>query len=121
MHPANGTHDKYLGLMEAVAYLHQHQRPVKTVDVDGQQVEYIEVTLEDIDMANALSNEVLGQSLDDLSRPSRTLLDAIVSMVKELSEKHNIPIEKVTFNRRGLTCFECVVNQAGGTVSVDTA
>jgi DNA primase len=93
-------HDKYLGLIEAIAYLHQYQRKTKTVNVDGKAVEYIEVTLEDIDAANQLADQVLGRSLDELAAPSATLLDAIYNMVKELAQKHNIPIEEVEFNRR---------------------
>ena len=93
-------HKKYLGLIRAVAYLHQYRRKVKTVNVDGDTVEYIEVTLSDIDMANRLANEVLGQSLDELAKPSRTLLSAIYNMIKELSEKRDIPIDEVYFNRR---------------------
>jgi DNA primase catalytic core len=93
-------HDKYLGLMEAIAHLHQHQRQTKTIEVDGRPVEYIEVTLEDIDAANALANEVLGQSLDELAKPSRTLLEAVYKMVKQTADKHNIPIDQVQFNRR---------------------
>jgi len=64
-------HKKYLGLIRTVAYLHQYQRKVKTVNVDGDTVEYIEVTLDDIETANQLANEVLGQSLDELAKPSR--------------------------------------------------
>jgi hypothetical protein len=93
-------HDKYLGLMEAIAFLHQYQRETKTVNVDGQVLEYVEVTLEDIDKANKLANEVLGQSLDELARPSRTLLSSIYKMVKEISEKRNCAIDDVHFNRR---------------------
>jgi len=93
-------HDKYLGLMEAIAYLHQYQRTVKTVNVDGQAVEYIEVTLEDIDTANTLANEVLGQSLDELPKPSATLLEAVYKMAKEVSEKRNTSIDDFFFNRR---------------------
>jgi hypothetical protein len=89
-----------LGLIEAIAYLHQHQRPVKTVNVDGRTVEYIEAALEDIDTANTLANEVLGQSLDELPRPSRTLLEAVYKMVKQIADKKNIPIEQVQFTRR---------------------
>jgi len=93
-------HDKYLGLMEAIAYLHQHQRDTKTVNVDGAAVDYIEVTLEDIDTANRLANEVLGQSLDELPKPSRTLLEAVYKMVKDLADKGNVPLDQVQFNRR---------------------
>jgi DNA primase len=93
-------HDKYLGLIEAIAYLHQYQRQTKTIEVDGRPVEYIEVTLQDIDAANRLANQVLGQSLDELSRPSRTLLEAVYKMVKEIAKQRNIPVDEVYFNRR---------------------
>ncbi|MGH9283508.1 MAG: DNA primase, partial [Acidimicrobiales bacterium] len=39
-------HMKYLGLIRAVALLHQHQRPRKTVTHGGEVVAYIEVTLD---------------------------------------------------------------------------
>ena len=63
-------------------------------------MEYIEVTLEDIDKANRLANEVLGQSLDDLAKPSRTLLSSIYKMVKDISKKRDIPIDEIYFTRR---------------------
>ena len=93
-------HKKYLGLIRAIAFLHQYQRTIKTVEVQGKPVEYIEVTLSDIDKGNRFANEVLGQSLDELAKPSRTLLAAIYKMVKELSEKKDTPIDEVYFNRR---------------------
>ena len=101
-------HKKYLGLIRAMAFLYQYQRKIKRVDVDGETVEdpakggmaYIEVTLEDIDKANRLANEVLGQSLDELARPSRALLSSIYSMVKEIAESRDVPLEEVYFTRR---------------------
>ena len=93
-------HKKYLGLIRTVAYLYQYQRSIKTVNVDGNPLEYIEVTLEDIDKANRLANEVLGQSLDDLAKPSRTLLSSIYKMVKDISKKRDIPIDEIYFTRR---------------------
>ena len=93
-------HKKYLGLIRAIAYLYQYQRKIKTVEVEGQPVEYIEVILDDIDKANRLANEVLGQSLDELAKPSRTLLAGIYSMVKEIAEKKDISIDEVYFTRR---------------------
>ena len=36
---------KYLTLIEVIAFLHQHQRAVKTAQHHGKVVEYIEVTL----------------------------------------------------------------------------
>jgi DNA primase len=70
------------------------------MDVEGEPLEYIEVTLDDIEKANRIANEVLGQSLDDLARPSRTLLSGIYNMVKEIADKRDIPLEEVYFTRR---------------------
>ncbi len=93
-------HKKYLGLIRAIAFLHQYQREVKTVEVEGEPVEYIEVTLKDIETANQLANEVLGQSMDELAKPSRTLLSMIFNMVKDMSEKQDISLEEIFFTRR---------------------
>lgn len=91
---------KYLGLIRAIAFLYQYQRKVKTMEVEGEPLEYIEVTLNDIDKANKLANEVLGQSLDELAKPSRTLLSSIYKMVREVAEKQDFPLEDVYFTRR---------------------
>ena len=93
-------HEKYLGLIDAIAFLHQHQREAKTMEIDGEAVEYIEVSLEDIDAANRIANEVLGQSLDELARPSRTLLDSIYKMVQEMARDQRAPVDEVFFTRR---------------------
>jgi hypothetical protein len=83
------------------------------VDVEGETAEgsagggiqYIEVTLADIDKANMLANEVLGQSLDELAKPSRTLLSAIYRMVKEIADKRNTGIDEIFFTRRMIREF----------------
>jgi DNA primase catalytic core len=93
-------HKKYLSLIRAIAFLYQYQREIKTVDNEGEPLEYIEVTLDDIERANKLANEVLGQSLDELARPSRTLLSSIYHMVKEKSEKQNLSLDELFFTRR---------------------
>lgn len=101
-------HKKYLNLIRAIAFLFQSQREIKTINPfadaqgghDNQPVEYIEVALEDIEKANKLANEVLGQSLDELAKPSRTLLSSIYNMVKEETEKGGMAIENFFFNRR---------------------
>ncbi|MBL0382476.1 MAG: hypothetical protein JKP90_23330 [Desulfofustis sp. PB-SRB1] len=56
--PGQAGHKKYLGFIRAVAFLHQYQREIQTVEVDGTLVEYIEVTLTDIETANRLANVV---------------------------------------------------------------
>ena len=69
-------HLKYLTLIRAVALLHQYQRPVKTTVHHERTVEYIEVTLDDIAVANRLACEVLGRSVDELPPQTRRLLNA---------------------------------------------
>ena len=71
-------HPKYLQLINAIAFLHQLQRPLKRKN----GIEYIEATLEDIALANALAGEIFSRSLDDLSSPGRRLLDIIRELVK---------------------------------------
>jgi hypothetical protein len=74
-------HLKYLTLIRAVALLHQYQRPVKTTEHHGETVEYIEVTLDDIAVANRLACEVLGRSVDELPPQTRLLLGLVNDMV----------------------------------------
>jgi hypothetical protein len=93
-------HKKYLGLIRTIAYLFQYQRKIKTVKVEGKPVAYIEVTLNDIDAANNLANQVLGQCLDELAQPSKTLLAGIYDMVKKRADQSNCPIDDVYFTRR---------------------
>lgn len=79
---ARRDHKKYLGLIKAIAFMHQYQREIKSVTHNGALLQYIEVTLEDIEKANKLAGEVLGRTLDELSPPSRLLL----KMIRELVE-----------------------------------
>ena len=48
-------HMKYLHLISTVALLHQYQRETKTVMHNGKALEYIEVELSDIAVANQLA------------------------------------------------------------------
>jgi len=75
-------HEKYLTLIDTIALLHQHQRPIKTTSHQGREVEYIEVSLDDIARANALAHEVLGRSLDELPPQTRRLLGDVVGLVR---------------------------------------
>jgi hypothetical protein len=89
-------HEKYLTLMDAIALLHQHQREIKTLP--GGQA-YIEVTLDDITLANQLAPEVLGRSLDELPPQTRRLLGHIRELVKK---KREAKASDSTFSRREL-------------------
>ncbi|RMH93494.1 hypothetical protein EBB59_04385 [Lysobacter pythonis] len=95
-------HVKYLALIDAIALLHQHQRPVRTVEVDGAAVEYIEVTQADIALANRLAHAVLGRSLDELPPQTRRVLAALDAWVTEQAGAQGIDWSAVTFTRRAV-------------------
>jgi DNA primase catalytic core len=93
-------HMKYLTLIRSIALLHQHQRPHKTVQHRGRTVEYIEVALADIAVANRLAHEVLGRSLDELPPQTRRLLLAIDTMVTAECERQKMARSDYRFSRR---------------------
>ena len=91
---------KYLGLILAIAFLHQYQREIKTVQDTGDVLEYIEVVLDDIEKANTLAAEILGRTLDELAPPSRLLLKMIREMVEARCK--DIEPKNYHFNRRDI-------------------
>ena len=93
-------HEKYLTLIDTIALLHQHQRVLRTAQQEGQTIEYVEVTLEDIEVANRLAHEALGRSLDELSPQTRRLLERITSMVDEACQVKAMPRAVHRFSRR---------------------
>jgi len=95
-------HQKYLTLIEAIAFLNQHQRPVRTALEDGQAIEYVEVEPADIALANRLAHEVLGRSLDELPPQTRRVLAAIDALVTERAQAQAIERSLVRFTRREL-------------------
>ncbi|MCR6497141.1 hypothetical protein LJB71_13505 [Thermomonas sp. S9] len=95
-------HVKYLALIDAIALLHQHQRKVRTLDVDGAAVEYIEVTREDIALANRLAHAVLGRSLDELPPQTRRVLAALDAWVSAQAALQGLDRPAVRFTRRGV-------------------
>jgi DNA primase len=84
---ARRDHTKYLNLILAIAYLFQYQKKTHTMDFKGKALEYINVTLDDIEKANTIANYVLGRSLDELSPSSKKLLILIKDMCKD-SDHH---------------------------------
>jgi hypothetical protein len=99
---------KYLNLILAVTFLHQMQRPVKHDAETG--LDYIETTLSDIAIANELATSLFGQTLDELSRPSRELLKLIRKLVDGLEKtdrQHDAKIigSAATFTRRAVREF----------------
>jgi DNA primase catalytic core len=93
-------HEKYLTLIDTLALLHQYQRIRRTAIQDGETIEYIEATWEDIAQANALAHEVLGRSLDELPPQTRRVLARIVGMVNEQCGAQQIVRADYRFSRR---------------------
>ncbi len=102
---ARRDHTKYLNLIQAVAYLFQYQRKIHTMEFSGKTIEYINVTLPDIEKANTISNYVLGRSLDELPPPSRALLKLIQDMVKSICTNRKTEPEEYHFTRRDIREF----------------
>ena len=98
-------HEKYLTLIDTIAFVHQHQREVKVHRRPGQGeqiIEYIEVELGDIELANAIAHEVLGRSLDELAPQTRRLLSLMDQHVAAESERQGLRRGDYRFSRRVL-------------------
>ena len=75
---------------------------IRTVQSGGKSIEYVEVTLDDIALANTLAHEVLGRSLDDLPPQTRRVLGLIETYVAEQVQLQDLPRRDVRFTRREL-------------------
>lgn len=95
-------HMKYLTLIRAIALLHQHQREVKTVEHAGAALRYIEVTKDDIALANAIAHEVLGRTLDELPPQTRKLLILTRAWVAAQCAEQCLRQNELRFTRRQL-------------------
>lgn len=93
-------HEKYLTLIDSIALLHQYQRPVQTIQHNGQSIDYVEVTLDDIEVANRLACDVLGKTLDELPPQTRKLLTLISELVTDECKKQGIEQKDFRFSRR---------------------
>jgi len=95
-------HQKYLTLIRSITLLHQYQREVKTATRNGRTVEYIEVTLSDIEQANQIAHEVLGRTLDELPPQTRRLLKNLTELVKSECKTQQFEQSDYRFKRKVL-------------------
>jgi DNA primase len=95
-------HEKYLTLIDVIAFLHQHQRIVKTLRRGDETIEYIEATLDDIRLANAIAHDVLGRSLDELPPQTRRLIQRIDRYVVAECARLHVHRADFRFSRRAL-------------------
>jgi DNA primase len=89
---------KYLTLVEAVALAHQHQKD-KRFDASGC---YIEVDLDDIELANLLAAQALGRNLDELPPQTGELLRQLGPLMQAEAEAQGVSPDLVGFSRRWL-------------------
>jgi len=106
-------HEKYLTLIDAIALLHQHQRVVRRAEQEGQVIRYVQVTLEDIALANALAHEILGRTLDELPPQTRRLLGCCVRWSSEPA-----PSSRSIARSTALAAALCASTPAGATRSL---
>lgn len=103
--PGRRDQPKYLTLIDAIAFLRQLQKPAKIHA--GRR--YVAVDLGDIRLANDLATELLGHSLDELSRPAFELLALLDKMrsewVKNTASKSKAALEAFSFSRRQVREF----------------
>ena len=98
-------HEKYLTLIDAIALLHQYQRPrqqLLALDDGATPSEYITVTLDDIELANRLAPELLGRSLDELPPQTRRMYEAVKEIVRKRMADQDLEQRYALFSRREL-------------------
>ena len=74
-------HAKYLTLIDAIALLHQHQRPIQTVTRGDQVLTYVEATAADVALANRLAAELFARTTDELPPQTRRFLSLLTQWV----------------------------------------
>ena len=87
---------KYLSLVSAVALAHQHQKTIRH-DAHGR---FIEVDLDDIELATFLAGHALGRSLDDLPPQSLRLWRVLCGKVRAAAEREGCDVDLFRFTRR---------------------
>ncbi len=93
-------HMKYLTLIRSITLLHQYQREIKSETVGEETVQYIEVTIGDIALANRLADQVLGKSIDELPPQTRRLLLELHGWVCGECERLKLQQRELRFTRR---------------------
>jgi len=93
---------KYLSLIKSVTLLHQYQRPVQQATAHGTSIEYIEVTRDDIAVANRIAGAVFGSSIDELPTQTRRLLRDVFTYVERAAGETGASLEDLRFTRRQL-------------------
>jgi energy-coupling factor transporter ATP-binding protein EcfA2 len=93
---------KYLALQAAIALLHQYQREAKRAvsEETGVEFEYVEVTLDDIALANELTTQALSRALDELAPPVRGMYEEFRRLCEARAVELRCEASEVQLTRR---------------------
>jgi DNA primase catalytic core len=93
---------KYLALQATIALLHQYQRETKQAvsEETGVEFEYVEVTLDDIELANELTTAALSRALDELAPPVRGMYEEFRRLCEARAKEERRPVDEVQLTRR---------------------
>jgi hypothetical protein len=94
--------ERFLCLIEAISFLYQHQREVKKSGEADEALEYIEATIDDYRLAYDLAKDVLSQTLHDLKKHSRELLEEIMAMTRASAAALQRDPHEIAFSRRDI-------------------
>ena len=88
--------DRFLSLIEGIAFLHQHQR---TIGTDGD-AEYITASIEDYAMAYDLAHQVFAQAGSDLAKPVADFKQRMQTELEKMARVAKQPPAEFVFTRR---------------------
>ena len=117
-------HERFLSLIEASAFLHQYQRPVRAVKSDLGAVKsdvkavkseelreksndqyFIEATIDDYRVAYDLSKDILSSTFSDMNKLTSDILKTIRDQAAKKAEADQIHAEKVVFTQRDVRAW----------------
>lgn len=102
---ARREHNKYLTLIDTIALLHQYQREIKTATQGKTTIEYVEVELEDISLANELASSLLWRSFDELAPPVRGMKQELEMLYHQKAKEKGIKVSDIALSRREIRMF----------------
>ena len=88
--------DRFLSLIEGIAFLHQHQRTLGTEN----GADYIEANVEDYAMAYDLAHQVFSGSIGDLTKPLTDFKTQMVAAMTAQAKAAKCALSEFPFTRR---------------------
>ena len=91
--------DRFLSLIEGIAFLHQCQRQ-RSAAPDDAAIEYIEATADDYAAAYDLAHVVFAQAGSDVPKPTADFLAQVEAWAQRTADETGQKLEELTFTRR---------------------